>query len=111
MKPSDAPRAASGPRVERLEDRTLHSAFEAHVNFQPSTAPTYPGYARDSGATYAARQGYKFGWNVKNKTFVDRNSPKSLDQRYDTFASLVVNGEKLRWEISVPRGTYSVHIV
>jgi lysophospholipase L1-like esterase len=112
MKPSDAPRAHSAPLVvERLEDRTLLSAFEAHVNFQPSTAPTYAGYVRDSGNTYGSRQGFRYGWNVKNKTFVDRNSAKSPDQRYDTFGSLVVNGQKLRWEISVPNGTYSVHIV
>src|SRR5687768_12355975 len=112
MKPSDTPRADRAPLVvERLEDRTLLSAFEAHVNFPPSTAPTYPGYVRDSGNTFGTRQGHKFGWNVKNKTFVDQNSPKSPDQRYDTFASLVVGGQKLRWEIAVPNGTYSVHIV
>lgn len=112
MNPSDATRAGSGPFIERLEDRTLLSAFEAHVNFQPSKAPIPPGYVRDAGAVFGNRQGHRFGWNVKNKGAVDRDSPKSPDQRYDTFASLVVNRKKrLRWEIAVPNGTYAVHIV
>jgi hypothetical protein len=112
MNPSDAPRAGSGPFIERLEERTLLSAFEAHVNFQPSKAPVPPEYIRDAGALYGKRQGHRFGWNVKNKSRVDRDSPKSPDQRYDTFASLVVNRkQRLRWEIAVPSGTYMVRIV
>lgn len=113
MNPSDdAPRVARGPFIERLEDRTLLSAFEAHVNFQPAGAPAAAdGYVRDLGTPYRSRKGLSYGWNVKNKSAADRNSPKSPDQRYDTFSSLVVNRKQLRWEIAVPNGTYSVHAV
>ena len=108
---ADAPRADFGPLFERLEDRTLLSAFEAHVNFQPTKAATPSGYIRDSGNIYGKRQGFRYGWNVKGAKGVDRDSPNSPDQRYDTFVPLVVNKQKLRWEIEVPSGTYLVHIV
>ena len=112
MNPSDdARRVARGPLIERLEDRTLLSAFEAHVNFQPSGVPAPEGYVRDVGTPYKSRKGLSYGWNVKNKGAIDRNSPKSPDQRYDTFSSLVVNRKQLRWEIAVPNGKYSVHAV
>ena len=112
MNPSDdASRVARGPFIEHLEDRTLLAAFEAHVNFQPGTAPVPAGYVLDAGALYGTRRGLTYGWNVKNKSAVDRNSPKSPDQRYDTFTSLVVNRQQLRWELAVPNGTYSVHVV
>ncbi|HYV35366.1 MAG TPA: fibronectin type III domain-containing protein, partial [Gemmataceae bacterium] len=84
-------------------------AFVAHVNFQPANAAIPAGYVVDAGAVYAARNGFTYGWNVNNSGSArDRNDPASADQRYDT---LVQFDNTQFWEIAVPNGTYTVHVV
>jgi hypothetical protein len=85
--------------------------FPIHVNFQPSTSPSYSGYLVDSGQTYAARgNGYTYGWNVDDSANTrDRNLAKSPDQRYDTLIHMQRSGS-FSWNIAVPNGRYSVHI-
>lgn len=97
------------------------SPTTARVNFQPTSAATPPGFMRDSGAFYGNRgNGYAYGWicdeSDAQNAFVDRNSPSSPDQRYDTFATIdLFCGDSPIgvgfgvWTIAVPNGTYTVH--
>ncbi len=83
-----------------------------NINFQPASATAPAGYLVDSGAVYGDRgNGYTYGWNADNSANTrDRNSANSLDQRYDTLIH-TQSGGTFTWEIAVPNGTYSVHIV
>lgn len=85
----------------------------AKINFQPADAPVPPGYFPDDGSPFAARgSGLSYGWNVANTAnTVDRNSTRSLDQRYDTFAYSQKAGGGSVWEIAVPNGVYQVSLV
>jgi glucose/arabinose dehydrogenase len=87
-------------------------AFSAKVNFQPASAPAFSGYSVDGGAVYGARgNGLVYGWNATTPTF-DRNSRRSPDQRYDTLAAMQQGANpNAVWEIAVPDGTYTVHVV
>ncbi|HEV8608159.1 MAG TPA: GDSL-type esterase/lipase family protein [Tepidisphaeraceae bacterium] len=96
--------------IEPLENRTLLSAFSAHVNFQPLNAPVPAGYLVDAGLLYRQRGAYSYGWQSANRNAVDRNSRLSPDQRYDTFNTLDF-GKLRNWEIAVPNGAYQVHLV
>jgi lysophospholipase L1-like esterase len=96
---------------ESLENRTLLSAFEAHVNFQPSRAPLPAGYVMDAGLLFRQRGSLTYGWSGGNKNTVDRNSRLSPDQRYDTFNKLDFGRGKPVWEMAVPNGNYQVRIV
>ncbi len=91
---------------------TVKVANVIKVNFQPAAAATYPGYAVDSGAIYGLRaNGYSYGWNANNaKNAYDRNSSRSPDQRYDTLVCMQAGGT-FSWEIGLPNGNYSVHVV
>lgn len=86
--------------------------FRASVNFQPSSASLPSGYLKDGGAVFGARgQGYTYGWSANNAANMrDRNASASPDQRYDTLAHMQKNGT-FAWEIAVPNGRYSVHVV
>ncbi|HYV38598.1 MAG TPA: PQQ-dependent sugar dehydrogenase, partial [Gemmataceae bacterium] len=88
----------------------VQPSFVAHVNFQPAIAPVPAGYVVDSGAVYGARgNGLTYGWNVDiSGDTRDRNDPTSPDQRYDT---LVHVANTVFWEMAVPNGQYTVHIV
>src|SRR5947207_2848156 len=97
--------------VDSLESRTLLSGVVAHINFQPQNAPTPAGYVADVGVKFRTKGGLSFGWNTANKYAVDRNSRLSADQRYDTFNQLNFGRTSPFWEIAVPNGNYSVHIV
>jgi lysophospholipase L1-like esterase len=97
--------------IESLENRTLLSAFAAHINFQPAGANIPKGYIPDVGVLYRNFQGLSFGWTKKNPFAVDRNSRSSPDQRYDTFNLLTPGSKGANWEIAVPNGAYQVHIV
>src|SRR3954464_15472838 len=97
--------------AECLENRTLLSGVVAHINFQPQNAPTPAGYVADVGVKFRSKYGFSFGWNVVNKNTVDRNSRLSPDQRYDTFNVLNSGRTAPIWEIAVPNGNCSVHIV
>ena len=85
----------------------------ARINFQPASAPAYAGYLVDSGATYAARNGRTYGWNLNNAaTARDRNSTLSPDQRYDTLQHMQKpENPNAVWEIAVPAGAYRVRVV
>src|SRR3954463_16451471 len=97
--------------VDSLESRRLLSGIVAHINFQPQNAPIPAGYVADIGVKFRSRAGLSFGWNLANKHAVDRNSRLSPDQRYDTFNTLNPGRTNPIWEIAVPSGNYSVHIV
>src|SRR5438045_2624029 len=97
--------------IESLENRTLLSAFTAHINFQPKTANVPAGYTADFGMPFKATKKLSFGWTEKNPYAVDRNSRLSPDQRYDTFNLLTPGSKGANWEIAVPNGVYQVHIV
>ncbi len=102
--------AAGNIRTSAVVNVTVTNVVR--INFQPAAAPTYPGYFVDSGAIFASRgNGYTYGWNTNNSANVfDRNAANSADQRYDTLATMQVGGT-FTWEIAVPNGRYSVHVV
>jgi len=83
-----------------------------NINFQPASATVPTGYLVDSGAVYGDRgNGYTYGWNADNSANTrDRNSANSPDQRYDTLIHTQVGGT-FTWEIALPNGTYTVHLV
>jgi glucose/arabinose dehydrogenase len=92
---------------------TLTVVFGARVNFQPAGAPIPAGYLADSGAVFADRgNGHSYGWDSDvGNTARDRNSPRSPDQRFDTFVQTQrpVNPDAV-WELAVPDGTYRVRV-
>jgi chitodextrinase len=82
-------------------------SFNVKVNFQPAQSQAYPGYLVDSGDYYGSRgNGHAYGWSGATSPRI-RNSSQSPDARYDT----LVHMESAAWEIAVPNGTYSVHVV
>jgi hypothetical protein len=91
---------------------TVTSGLAVKINFQPSNAQVPAGYLNDSGQVYGNRgNGFTYGWNVANNWTADRNSSLSPDQRYDTLIYTQVSRSNYTWEISVPIGTYNVHLV
>jgi glucose/arabinose dehydrogenase len=105
-------RGGAAGSVYRASFSAPAPAFSAKVNFQPASAPAFTGYSVDSGAVYGARgNGLVYGWNATTSTF-DRNSRRSPDQRYDTLAAMQQGANpNASWEIAVPNGTYTVHVV
>ena len=82
------------------------------INFQPVSAPAYPGYLTDVGNSFGNRgNGYSYGWSSSNTNNTrDRNGGLSPDQRFDTFAFMQRNAAR-SWEIALPNGNYTVKIV
>ncbi|HEY2585568.1 MAG TPA: kelch repeat-containing protein, partial [Tepidisphaeraceae bacterium] len=101
-----------------MENRVLFSGFEAHVSFQPANVPAPAGYVADSGALYGDQgNGFSYGWNggklpavtrTRHAAKPARNGP---DGRYDSFALLNPKGRGSQWQIAVPDGQYTVHLV
>src|SRR5262249_18313743 len=88
--------------------------FNANVNFTNSTTDTFPGYVNDIGSAYPNTSGgITFGWNQNNSANAfDRNTTTAPDERFDSFAAMqAASNPNASWEIQVPNGTYSVHIV
>jgi hypothetical protein len=87
--------------------------FALKFNFQPSSSPLPSGYLLDAGFPYGDRGGGRFyGWNVDNSTsMVDRASPNSPDQRFDTFAWMQPGGGSRFWEAALSNGVYTVLVV
>jgi glucose/arabinose dehydrogenase len=87
---------------------SVPSGVIARVNFQPAGA-AFPGYLVDSGQAYGARgNGFTYGWNAdKTAASRNRNSSTSPDERYDT----LIHMEDSVWEIALPNGSYTVHVV
>ena len=96
-------------------------AFGFNVNFanaangQPANnpAPTPPGYVQDVGSIFADRgNGLTYGWDrditVDGRWRMAANSP---DLRYDTFNHMLKATPAAIWNIVIPNGFYSVHIV
>jgi N-acetylneuraminic acid mutarotase len=89
------------------------TGFSTNVNFQPASAPVPAGYVADTGAVFASRgNGLAYGWNLANAGNArDRNAANAADQRYDTLNHMQKSGGGTVWEIAVPNGNYSVHVV
>ena len=85
--------------------------FVAHVNFSNSTTQTSAGYINDTGLIFATRSnGQSFGWNRDNTLNArNRNAFNSPDELHDSFN--VVQASTFIWELAVPAGQYSVHII
>ena len=84
------------------------------VNFQATTAEVPVGYLADYGDVFGDRgNGYTYGWDADNTANArDRNSALSPDERWDTFnhwQKPLPAGQL--WEIQIPNGRYSVHLV
>ena len=105
--------AASAATVTIGDNDTPSTGFTAKVNFQPPGAAVPAGYVADEGAVFGARgNGLSYGWDVLNTAYArDRNAANSPDQRYDTFNSMQRAGAGSVWEIAVPDGRYTVHLV
>jgi hypothetical protein len=68
----------------------------------------------DSCAPFASRGGgWSYGWRADNaRAARDRNSSRSLDQRWDTHLRMQdASSPRATWEIAVPNGWYSVRVV
>ena len=102
--------AAGNSRTSAVVTVTVTNVVK--INFQPAAAPIYAGYFVDAGSNYASRgNGYNYGWSTSNSANAfDRNSASSQDQRYDTLITMQIGGT-FTWEIVVPNGRYSVHVV
>ncbi|HEX3132993.1 MAG TPA: Ig-like domain-containing protein [Planctomycetota bacterium] len=87
------------------------AAYDLKVNFQPTAAPTPPGYIPDFGQPIGA--GQSFGWNTSSVIQTrDRNSALSPDQRYDTLIHMQKpENPNAVWEAPVPNGTYEITVV
>jgi hypothetical protein len=86
-------------------------AFGVKVNFQPAASSVPTGYLADSGSVYGDRgNGYTYGWDSGSAQTRDRDSASSADQRYDTFL-MMHDGGPYTWELAVPNGSYTVHVV
>lgn len=65
----------------------------------------------DAGGPFGSREnGMHFGWTKPRaaKPVVRRDTPRSPDSRYDSFVQVKRDST---WEMALPNGTYSVHIV
>ncbi len=101
---------------EPLESRRLLASsfapFAVKVNFQRLIDPTVPpGYRDDIGAPYGRRSnGLTYGWSSDvSASALNRNDPRSPDERYDTFNYL---GNSATWQLAVPEpGAYRVRVV
>lgn len=101
----------------------LRSSVKVRIVFRPTTTGAPPGYLVDNGTIYGPHSnGFTYGWNQEMTKFLaDRNStahavPKqarSPDSRYASCAAM--DHPELEkpafWGISLPNGTYNVHIV
>ena len=101
------------PRFESLEARQLlhagHSDF--HVQFAPERVTPADGYVLDFGSSFTSREnGMNFGWTRPRsaKPVVRRDTPQSPDSRYDSFVQVKRDST---WELALPNGTYTVHLV
>ncbi len=82
------------------------------INFQTTTAPIPNGFLADTGSVFGNRgNGFTYGWNQSATSFArDRNSGLSLDQQHDTLIHTQLYGDRF-WELALPNGMYSVHVV
>jgi len=96
---------------QTLEGRLLFSAFEAHINMEPAGVAVPAGYVADVGLPYADRgNGLSYGWD-SNASVDSRLRTANPDLRYNTLIHSQKNGANHSWQIAVPNGSYSVHMV
>jgi fibronectin type 3 domain-containing protein len=96
---------------------TARTGFQAHIHFtsdptDPTDVP--PGYIDDRGLAYGNRgNGLSFGWNADNTANArDRDDPSSPDELHDGFIHMQMPSDPdASWQIAVPNGTYSVHVL
>ena len=83
------------------------------INFQPPDSATPEGYLADVGEAFGDRgNGFSYGWNSATEDTRDRNSAEAEDPRYHTFNHLQKDDKNPAvWEIELPTGLYSVHLV
>jgi hypothetical protein len=85
------------------------------VNFQtPTFTPTPAGYLADLGAIFGDRgNGYNYGWDLDIAAQArDRGTAGTPpDDRYRTLNQLGTGTPTRFWEIELPNGTYSAHLV
>ena len=96
-----------------LRGYRLTPTLSVTVNFAPAGAAVPAGYVADTGSAFGARAGgLSYGWNADNAANArDRNAAGSPDQRYDTLNHMQKPGGATTWELAVPNGTYTVHVV
>ena len=86
------------------------TGFTLRINFQPVSVSPPDNYMVDAGERYSPKaNGYCYGW------LEDANEETEVrgvhdDIRYDTFIRMQKPGTRL-WEIELPNGTYSIHLV
>lgn len=92
---------------------TVVADVVARISFQPALAPTWQDWLVDAGEPFADRgNGLSYGWNARNETARDRNSPLSADQRYDTLVlTQKAPNRDASWELALPSGRYQVRLV
>ncbi|HEX8911196.1 MAG TPA: hypothetical protein VF796_02470 [Humisphaera sp.] len=83
--------------------------FSAAINFQPDGPAVAAGYVVDAGTVYAARpDGLTYGWDQDvSKRAKSRPNAAATDARYETF----IAPNRAAWNLAVPNGTYTVHVV
>jgi hypothetical protein len=90
------------------------SAFSTSINFSNNVAEVPTGYVNDTGLAFGNRgNGFRFGWNQDNASAArDRDDPRAPDERYDSFIHMQKpENPNAFWEIALPNGTYTVHVV
>jgi hypothetical protein len=95
------------------QEVTIADDDRAQINFQREGATTVPGYVPDSGAVFGNRGGgLKYGWDADNTANARvRGATNSPNFLYDSLNHMQRNGANRKWEIAVPNGTYTVHLV
>lgn len=97
-------------RAGNLSGVSTRRLFGIRLNFQPAAGANPDGYLVDDGRVYGARtEGHTYGWTAINTANTRRRNVHA-DVRYDTFNHMQQGGS-FTWEIGVPNGTYSVHVV
>jgi N-acetylneuraminic acid mutarotase len=96
-------------RVDEETEAEAQAGLSAKINFQTPSSTTPSGYLPDTGKSYRSQNGFSYGWKTDNSSKTrDRNASNSPDQRYDTLNHFPTSQ---KWELAVPTGYYSVHLV
>jgi hypothetical protein len=82
------------------------------ISFQPTGALAPAGYLADTGDVFGDRGNrYRYGWAQQNNFAQIRYNRPSVNKPYDTFTKLQGFDIDHVWEMEVPNGFYSVHVV
>jgi hypothetical protein len=105
----------SSPSEEVFATPQTSPGTSFHINFSDNLREVFVGYVNDNGLAFGDRgsSGFWFGWNQDNaENCRDRDDPRSPDERYDSFCHMQKPGNPdAFWQIAVPNGTYTVHLV